>query len=132
MSKPKNGSLIGLPHELVRSEVWIALSANAFKLLIGIWDQHNGHNNGELRFGQKQAMRILRCSPRTAVRVFAELQDAGLIVCTEKGSFAHKDRTRDGKESAWRITAIRPTGKPNGKPTASRSPDSFDGVSHDP
>ncbi len=108
------------------------LSANATRLLIGIWDQYNGHNNRELRYGQKQAMRLLRCSPRTAVRTFAELQEAGLIVCTEKGSFAHKDRTRDGKESAWEITAIRPKAKPNGKPTASRYPDSLDGVSHDP
>ena len=132
MSKPNNGSFIGLPHDLVRSDVWAGLSANAVKLLIGIWDQYNGHNNGELRFGQKQAMRLLRCSPRTAIRAFAELQDVGLIVCTERGSFAHKDRTRDGKASAWRITTIKPTGKPNGKPTASRSPDSLDGVSHDP
>ena len=131
MTELEKSSFIGLPHDLVRSGVWIGLSANAIKLLIGIWDQYNGHNNGELRFGQKQAMRLLRCSPRTAVRTFAELQDTGLIVCIEKGSFSQKARARQGKTSAWKITAIRPNRKPNGMPSASRLPSSFRGISYD-
>ena len=124
-------SYIQLDHELVRCEVWARLSANATRLLIGIWDQYNGHNNGELWFGQKQAMRLLRCSPRTAVRTFAELQDTGLIVCIEKGSFSQKARARQGKTSAWKITAIRSNRKPNGVPSASRFPASPRGISYD-
>ncbi len=130
MSKPN--TFIGLSHDLVRSEVWAALSANATRLLIGIWDQYNGHNNGDLRFGHKQAIRLLGCSPRTAVRVFAELTDAGLIEAVEKGSFASKDQARKGMVTAWRITAIKPTGKPNGKPPARRRRNSSDGVPGDP
>ncbi len=131
MSILRNDTFIGLPHELVRSEVWAGLSANAIKLLIGIWDQYNGCNNGELRFGQKQTVLLLRCSPRTAVRAFAELQDAGLIECTEKGSFSQKARAREGMKSAWKITAIRLNRKPNGMPTASRFPASSRGISYD-
>ena len=131
MTEPGKPTFIRLPHDLVRSGVWVGLSANAIKLLIGIWDQYNGHNNGELRFGQKQAMRLLRCSQRTAVHTFAELQDTGLIVCTEKGSFSQKARAREGTTSAWKITAIRPNGKPNGMSTASGFPASSRGISYD-
>ena len=120
-------SYIQLDHELVRCEVWAGLSANAVKLLIGIWDQYNGHNNGELRYSQKQAIRLLRCSPRTAVRAFAELQDAGLIEVVEKGSFAHKDSARKGMATTWRITAIKPTEKS----AVRRFQYSFDGVPGD-
>ena len=132
MSKAENGSFISLYHDLVRSEAWVGLSANAVKVLIGIWDQYNGHNNGDLRFGYEHAMRLLRCSTATAKRTFAELKNTGLIVAVEKGSFAHKGGTRHGIVTAWRITAIKPTGKPNGKATARRRRNSFDGVPGDP
>ncbi len=111
MSKGKNDSFISLYHDLVRSEMWVGLSANAVKVLIGIWDQYNGKNNGDLRFGYTHAVRLLRCSRSTAARAFEELVDAGLIEATEKGSFAHKDSARKGMVTAWRITAIKPTTK---------------------
>ena len=107
MTKPNNGTFISLPHDLVRSDVWIALSANATRLLIGIWDQYNGKNNGDLRFGNKQAVRLLRCSASTAVHAFAELQAAGLIECVQRGSFANKVGSRKGMATAWRITVLR-------------------------
>ena len=120
MSKPSNGTFIGLPHELVRSEVWAGLSANAVKLLIGIWDQYNGHNNGALRYGYEQAMQLLGCSTQTVWRAFAELKNAGLIVAIEKGSFARKDGARRGLVTAWQIPAIKPNGKSNGNTHARR------------
>ena len=129
MNKPNERTFIRLWHDLVRSEVWADLSPNATRLLIGIWDQHNGHNNGELRFGKKQAMRLLRCSSTTAMRTFVELQDAGLIEVVEKGSFEHKERARKGMATAWRITAIKSGTTPSRRPTASCFPTSSDGVS---
>ena len=107
MSKPKNESFIRLDHDLVRGEVWAGLSANATRLLIGIWDQYNGKNNGDLRFGYEHAMRLLGCSSQTAWRTFAELKAAGLIVAVEKGSFAHKASARKGMVTAWRIIVLK-------------------------
>ena len=124
MSKPKNESFIRLDHDLVRGEAWAGLSANATRLLIGIWNQHNGYNNGDLRFGHAQAKQLLRCSARTASRTFRELEDAGLIEAVEKGSFAHKASARKGMVTAWRINAIEPSGKPG----ARRPRDSFNGA----
>ena len=132
MKKPRNSGFIRLDHDLVRSDIWTGLSANAKVLLIGIWDQYNGHNNGELRYGYSHAERLLGCSTATAKRTFAELKKSRLIICTEKGSFAHKDLTRDGKASAWRITAIKPNQKTNGKLPDGGPRSSFHGVPGDP
>ena len=121
----QNNGFIRLDHDLVRSGAWTRLSANATRLLIGIWDQYNGRNNGELRYSYQQAMRLLRCSPRTAKRVFAERRVTGLIEEVEKGSFKHQNGARKGMATAWRITAIRENRKPVGR----RSPKSFNGVS---
>ena len=107
MNESNDSSFIRLDHDLVRSEIWAGLSANATRLLIGIWDQYNGHNNGDLRFGYVHAMQLLRCSTSTAYRTFAELQEAGLIEAVEKGSFAHKASARKGVVTAWRITVLR-------------------------
>ncbi len=128
MNKPKDNGFIRLDHDLVRCEVWETMSANAVKLLIGIWNQYNGHNNGELRYGYAHAERLLGCSTATAKRTFAELKNSGLIVAVEKGSFAHKNGARHGIVTAWRINAI----KPNGKPPARRRRRSSDGVPGDP
>ena len=127
MNKLENNSFIRLDHDLVRCEAWAKLSANATRLLIGIWDQYNGYNNGDLRFGYEQAMRLLRCSTSTALRTFRELKDAGLIEVVEKGSFAHKANARKGMVTAWRITAIKPTEKS----ATRRFQNSFDGVPGD-
>ena len=107
MNEPGNNSFIRLDHDLVRSEVWAGLSANATHLLIGIWDQYTGFNNGDLRYGYAHAERLLGCSTQTVWRTFAELQDAGLIEAVEKGSFAHKDSARKGVVTAWRVTVLR-------------------------
>ena len=100
-------SYIQLDHELVRCEAWARLSANAVKLLIGIWDQYNGHNNGFLPYGTEQAMRLLRYSTSTAKRTFAELKDAGLIIAVKKGAFARKDQARRGEVTEWQITTLK-------------------------
>jgi hypothetical protein len=107
VNEVKYAGFIRLEHDLVRSEVWAALSANATRLLIGIWDQYNGHNNGFLPYGTEQAMRLLRCSTSTAKRTFAELKDAGLIIAVKKGAFARKDQARKGEVTEWQITALK-------------------------
>ncbi len=107
MSEPGQDSFIRLDHDLVRSEIWAGLSANATRLLIGIWDQYNGHNNGFLPYGTEQAMRLLRCSTSTAQRTFAELKDANLIIIVKIGAFARKNRARRGEATEWQITTLK-------------------------
>lgn len=95
-----------LPNTLIRSEKYAALSSNAVKLLIHMAGFHNGKNNGSIRYGVAQAMRLLGCSKPTACNCFAELRTAGLIEMTERASFINKDGARHGKATAWRITFL--------------------------
>ncbi len=129
MNKEKYNGFIRLEHDLVRSGVWAGLSANATRLLIGIWDQYNGHNNGYLPYGTEQAMRLLRCSTSTAKRTFAELKDAGLIMTVKKGSFARKDQARRGEVTEWRVTALKSNENSNSQSTSRNSPKSLNGIS---
>ena len=98
-----------LPNKLIRSEQYAELSSNAVKLLIHMAGFHNGKNNGSIRYGVAQAMRLLGCSKPTACNCFAELRTAGLIEATKPASFSHKDGARQGLATAWRLTFISAT-----------------------
>ena len=97
---------IKLDHDLVRSECWAGLSSRATRLLIAIWDQYDGQNNGRLRFGINQTMSVLHCSKHTAMRTTGELRVAGLIEVVEKGSFTYKNGVLKGRATAWRLTFL--------------------------
>ncbi len=129
MNEEKYNGFIRLEHDLVRSEAWAGLSANATRLLIGIWDQYNGHNNGYLPYGTEQAMRLLRCSTSTAKRAFAELKEPGLIIPIKKGAFACKDQARRGEVTEWRVTALKSNENSNSQSTSRNSPKSLNGIS---
>lgn len=101
----KGNGFIGIEHDLVRSQVWRDLSSNATRLLIDIWDQYNGRNNGDVPYSVAQAVQCLHCSKSTAIRTFAELREATLIERMHKGSFAAGDRK--GESSKWRLTFLQ-------------------------
>lgn len=106
-AKPKGAGFIRLDHELVRSERWQALTANATRLLIDIWSRYNGRNNGAIRYAIRDAETLLHCSRRTAIRTFAELSEVGLIEARERGGFRYRGHdTWQGVATAWRITTI--------------------------
>lgn len=112
MTKKSKPGFVHIEPELMRSAAWLALSAGAGWLLIDIWSRHNGHNNGEIVYSQREAQRRFRCAPNTAVRWFAELQDKGFIVATKRGSFEIKDGAFAGRATTWRLTMLPANGKP--------------------
>lgn len=106
MTKANGNGFIKLDNDLVHGEPWQSLTPGARSLLIEIWSWHNGRNNGDIRYGVRQAMKSLGCSYRTAQRHFAELRKAGWIVATQKGAFTFKAGQREGRVTAWRIALI--------------------------
>jgi hypothetical protein len=100
---------IQLERQLVRSDRWQGLSPGARALLIEIWAEHDGHNNGQIRYGTREAEASLRCSRSTAKRWFDELEDAHLIEAVERGGFRWKSGARQGLATAWRITVQKAT-----------------------
>lgn len=83
--RKETGGWFGLPHAVLDSPNYLALSAHAVKLLNDLGSQLRGHNNGDLC----AAWRILQ--PRgwrsrdTLSRALTELQHYGLIEKTRQG-----------------------------------------------
>jgi hypothetical protein len=93
---------IGLPHWLLTSAAWKALSPNAVKVLIHIWQRHNGTNNGQIVYAVRDAGEIgLSKSP--AARALEELVELGFLRITRASAFTLK--TKNAR--CWALTAER-------------------------
>ena len=101
-----NIGFIKLGRELLQSEDFVALSANAKALFVGVAGRFNGRNNGSIPFGVREAERWLHCGRATACRVFKELEAAGFIEAVERGAFNLKAEAGQGKSTRWRITTF--------------------------
>ena len=88
-SKGRNpsGSFAALPHTVMDSADFRALSGGALKVLMGLLRQYRGGNNGDLSatFTQAEAWGV--GSKATLAKALRELQEHGLISCTREGRF---------------------------------------------
>lgn len=109
MAPPLNG-FIKIERKLAQSERFQSLSANARAVLIDIWSQFNGYNNGSIRYSIGDVQKTLRCARRTAIRVLAELQDTGFLDNVERGGLRHSEQGSFGRKSAWRIAGLKNVG----------------------
>ncbi|MBF0563280.1 MAG: helix-turn-helix domain-containing protein [Alphaproteobacteria bacterium] len=91
-----------LPHWMLDSPAWLALSPPAMKLLIAVWRRHNGENNGEVSYSVREAERI-GISKDQASRAFAELVKLGFLICHRQSTFTMKQK----EARTWEITAER-------------------------
>jgi hypothetical protein len=89
-----------LLYMIIDSPAWRDLSGNAVKLLMAIWRRHNGRNNGEISFSEREGAAILKVNQTTAGRAFDELMSHGFIVCTRQSAFTLKTR----QARLWRLT----------------------------
>ena len=90
---------VGLPHWMMKSAAFRSLPGDAVKLLLAVWQRHNGVNNGEITFSCREAAEIGLTQSQTA-RMFDLLVERGFLVCTRSSSFNRKRVAR-----CWRITA---------------------------
>jgi hypothetical protein len=87
-AKPKNalmGRFLALPHALLTSHRYRALSSSAVKLLIDIAMQFDGKNNGDLSAAWKVMKSKGWRSEATLDRAKKELLSLGLIAQTRQG-----------------------------------------------
>jgi hypothetical protein len=89
-------------------------------LLIELARLYNGRNNGEIALGEREAVRLLGMTDRTAARrALAELEAHGFITKTKPSGFNLKDRsTRRATE--WRLEWLPVSagpGRPECRPT---------------
>ena len=83
------GSFLALPHAVIDSANYRALSAHAVKLLIDVGGQYKGTNNGDLSAVWKILHPRGWRSRDTLTRALAELQHFGLIEKTRQGGLNH-------------------------------------------
>lgn len=81
----ESGSFVALPHAVIAGNEWAELSASAVKLLLDLYGQYRGKNNGDLTL----AWSVMRSrgwkSKQTLYRAKDELLEGGWIICTRQG-----------------------------------------------
>lgn len=95
----KAGGVVAIQRQLVESEAYLKLSAQAKALLILM--QLHWRNEKPVDFGIREAMAKIPCAKRTAQNAFNELQDRGFIELVEESVF--NSRTQS-KSRTWRLT----------------------------
>jgi hypothetical protein len=106
---------VALPHYLLRSPAWRALSPVAAKLLVEVLALYDGSNNGYLVMSARTAAERCGCSKDTAARAFAELQKLSFLELCIEGKFRRKDR----HASEWRAT-LHPCDRTKGEPASKK------------
>ena len=96
-----------VPKHITRSDAWFACRPAARLIWIAVLERFNGSNNGSILLSVREAAEYAGCSPNTAGRMFNELIDAGLLICSQTSSF------NSGKRLArlWELTHLPKDGK---------------------
>jgi len=80
-----SGSFLSIPHQVLRSEMFRSLSANAVKLLIDLSADYNGRNNGDLCCSWKVMQPKGWRSRDTLIKAQRNLEESGFILRTRQG-----------------------------------------------
>lgn len=79
-------TFLRLPHYLIHSPEWRALSGNAIKFLVALASEYNGRNNGDLSLTRRQALERGWRSGGTRDRASQEVVNAGFVIVTRSGN----------------------------------------------
>jgi len=82
----ESGSFISLPHNIVNSDEFCKLSAISVKLLIDLFSQFKGKNNGDLCCSWTPMKKRGWRSKDTLFRAMSELESKGWIIRTRQGN----------------------------------------------
>lgn len=119
MAKPKKkglpfdsrGGVVRFSRHLLDSAEFARLSAQAKALAIMM--QTHWRPDRPVGYGVREAQKKIPCSRRTAMRVFAELQEAGFIIMVDESLFCSRTGSRT---RTWRLTWLPYGPAPDTKP----------------
>lgn len=100
--RSKSPPFVMLPKWVVRSPAWRALSANARAVYLELRDRFNGHNNGMIGLGVREAAEATNMHKNTANRAIIELEQAGFLEPGTKGAFRQNGR----RATEWLLTEL--------------------------
>jgi len=81
----ESGSFVALPHAVLGGDEWAELSAQAVKLLLDLYAQYRGANNGDLTVAWSILKERGWKSKDTLYRALDELIAAGWVIRTRQG-----------------------------------------------
>jgi hypothetical protein len=81
----ESGTFVALPHAVLESERWRSLSPIATKLVIDVFSQFRGYNNGDLAAPWSLMSRRGWRSKATLYKAIKQAKDAGMIIVTRQG-----------------------------------------------
>lgn len=88
-------------HSLMDSDAWHSLTCAQRCVYLALARFFNGHNNGRIGLGVRQAAELAGCNKDTAAEAFKVLEERGLIARETPGAFSMKVR----HATEWRLTA---------------------------
>lgn len=102
---------VQLPHKLLHSSAYRALSPNARSLLVELISIFNGSNNGSIYLSVRDgAARLGVVDTNAASRAFDELQHMGFIALCKEASF-HIKAAESSRARTWRLTWLSTPGR---------------------
>lgn len=118
--RAKSPPFVMVPLWLVKTLAWQHLDPPARALYLELRQRFNGHNNGMIGLGCREAAKAINVGPDTASRAFRKLSELGFIEATSKGGFSQNGR----RATEWLLTELPDsrTGHHAKKPFASWKP----------
>jgi hypothetical protein len=104
---------IRLPHSVYDSPEFDVLKPIDIAVLLLLIRKHNGHNNGNISLGVREAAKRCHCGQTTVCRALKSMQDAGLITVTYKGHLV-PEIGRPDVATRWRLNFVSETRSRNG------------------
>lgn len=78
-------TFVRLPHPMIQSPAFFALSGAAMKMLLFLAAQYNGRNNGDLSATKSMVEAAGVCAASKSKELLAQLEEAGFIAQTRHG-----------------------------------------------
>jgi hypothetical protein len=83
--RAERGSFVMLPHQLLNTQKYCELSAKSVKLLIDVYAQYKGKNNGDFSIAWKLMIKRGWVSKGTLYKARDELIEKGFLMLTRQG-----------------------------------------------
>lgn len=120
-SKATSGHFVMVPHAMMETAAWRALSPQERAVYLEAARLYNGRNNGFLGLGARAAAKRANINKDTAARCLKRLEELGFLEPTQLGKFNMNSR----RATEWRLTLFRcdRTQRPASKAFASWLPE---------
>ncbi len=97
----RGGKFSRIPANLIETDAWRSMSANAAKVHIVLCHRYNGFNNSEISLPERKGGEMTGLDRRTVRRALAELESLGFI---EKMKDHRLGLGGKGRAAKWRLT----------------------------